>query len=359
MLAQTFEENVTGGRFTLAVAHLKSKGSDCNDVGDPDVGDGQGNCNVTRTRAATALVNWLAGDPTGSGDPDFLIIGDLNSYAKEDPVTAITSAGYVSLIDAFVGPEAYSFVFQGQSGYLDHALANLSLAQQVTGTTEWHVNADEPIALDYNLEFKSANHQTTLYDPGPYRSSDHDPLVVGLNLSTSIRDTSPARLRLGLKNSDDQGTRFDVRVVLRVNDGIVAEGLTRCVTGITRNPASAKEVTVPFGPVAPNAMQPGDSVSFEVLTRIGTNPNDSSCGGHSNAVGLRLYFDAASHPSQFGAAITPDPVTTYFLHASGASLFFDATPPLATTPKQKDSGPVSFSGGNPWKSVGTWSHSVP
>jgi hypothetical protein len=92
----------------------------------------------------------------------------------------------------------------------------------VTGTTEWHVNADEPIALDYNLELKSANHQTTLYDPGPYRSSDHDPLVVGLNLSTSLRDTSPARLHLGLKNNDDGGTHFDVRVVLRVNDGIVA-----------------------------------------------------------------------------------------------------------------------------------------
>jgi hypothetical protein len=76
-------------------------------------------------------------------------------------------------------------------------------------------------------------------------------------------------------------------------------------------------------------------------------------------VGLRLYFDAASHPSQFGASITPDPVTTYFLHATGASLFFDATPPLATTPKQKDSGPVSFSGGNPWKTVGTWSLGAP
>jgi uncharacterized protein len=359
VLAQTFEESSSGARFTLAVAHLKSKGSDCNAVGDPDVGDGQGNCNVTRTQAATALVNWLATDPTGRDDPDFVIIGDLNSYAMEDPVAAIKDAGYVNLIDGFVGDEAYSFVFQGQSGYLDHALASPSLASQVTGATEWHVNADEPIALDYNLEFKSANHQNTLYDPGPYRSSDHDPLVVGLNLTISLRDTSPARLWLGLKNSDDQGTRFDVSVVLRANGAPLTEGLTRCVTGITRSPSKALEVTVPFGPVAPNALNPGDVLSLEVLTRIGTNPDDSKCGGHSNAVGLRLYYDGLTSPSQFGAEITPDPLATYFLHANTTSAFFDTTPPIQKQPKQKDSGPIAFAGGNPWKSVGIWSRVLP
>ena len=88
-LAQTFQENATGARFTVIVNHLKSKGSACADIGDPDVGDGQGNCNVTRTNAAKALVDWAATDPTGSGDPDFLIIGDLNSYAMEDPIDAI------------------------------------------------------------------------------------------------------------------------------------------------------------------------------------------------------------------------------------------------------------------------------
>ena len=64
-LAQTFEVNATGARFTIAVNHLKSKGSDCNDVGDPDLLDGQGNCSQTRKAAAEALVDWLATDPTG------------------------------------------------------------------------------------------------------------------------------------------------------------------------------------------------------------------------------------------------------------------------------------------------------
>lgn len=182
-LAQTFERNTTGAKLTVVVNHLKSKGSDCNDVGDTDAGDGQGNCNLTRNNAAIVLVNWLATDPTGSGDADFLVMGDMNSYAKEDPITTITNAGYVNLIASFVGADAYSYVFDGQSGYLDHALASPSLAAQATGVTEWHNNADEPTVLDYNVEFKTANQINTFYTSEPYRASDHDPVVVGLNLN--------------------------------------------------------------------------------------------------------------------------------------------------------------------------------
>ncbi len=180
VLAQTFEENLTGERFTVAVNHLKSKGSAC--AGDPDLGDGQGNCNITRRNAAIAEANWLAGDPTLSGDPDFILIGDLNSYAMEDPISALETLGYTNLIHAFLGAGAYSYVFDGQSGYLDHALATSTLTAQTRGVTEWHVNADEPIALDYNEEFKTPNQVITFYSPEPFRASDHDPLVVGLDL---------------------------------------------------------------------------------------------------------------------------------------------------------------------------------
>jgi uncharacterized protein len=79
VLAQTFEDLASGERFTVAVNHLKSRGSPCDDVGDPDLSDGQGNCNLTRTAAAEALVDWLSSDPTGSGDGRYLIIGDLNT----------------------------------------------------------------------------------------------------------------------------------------------------------------------------------------------------------------------------------------------------------------------------------------
>src|SRR5262245_28325498 len=122
------------------------------------------------------------GDPTGTGDPDVLIIGDMNSYAMEDPIAAITGAGYTDLIGSHVGAGAYSFVFEGQSGYLDHALASNVLAPRVTGVTEWHINAVEPVALDYNVEFKTVNQVNIFYTADAFRSSDHDPVVVGINL---------------------------------------------------------------------------------------------------------------------------------------------------------------------------------
>jgi Ca2+-binding RTX toxin-like protein len=187
-LAQTFEEIATGARFTVVVNHLKSKGSAC--AGDPDALDGQGNCNGTRTLAAQALVDWVATDPTGSGDPDFLIMGDLNSYAMEDPIGAIkagaddtpgTSDDWTNLIAQYQGPYAYSYVFDGQNGYLDHALANATIAGQVVGAADWHINADEANVLDYDVTFKPGA-QELLYEENQYRTSDHDPVVVGLNL---------------------------------------------------------------------------------------------------------------------------------------------------------------------------------
>ncbi|MBI4674365.1 MAG: ExeM/NucH family extracellular endonuclease [Chloroflexi bacterium] len=177
-LAQAFE-TTTGARFVVDANHLKSKGSACDA---PDAGDGQGNCNQVRINAAIELANWLATDPTGIDDTDVLIIGDLNSYAREDPITTLKNASYTNLIQEHIGAEAYSFVFDGQWGYLDHALASQSVSGQVTGVTEYHIDADEPSVLDYNTNFKTPNLQATLYAPDQYRVSDHDPLIVGLEL---------------------------------------------------------------------------------------------------------------------------------------------------------------------------------
>ncbi|MFP5334908.1 MAG: ExeM/NucH family extracellular endonuclease [Actinomycetes bacterium] len=181
MVTQTFDEVLTGERFTVSVNHLKSKGSSCADVGDPDAGDGSGNCNGTRTLAAEAIVDFLATDPTGSGDPDQLVIGDLNSYDKEQPIDVLVEGGYTDLVRQYGGETAYGYVFDGQAGYLDHALSSPTLTRQVTGTSEWHVNADEPDLLDYDTSFKPPA-QDAIYAPDAYRSSDHDPVLVGLDL---------------------------------------------------------------------------------------------------------------------------------------------------------------------------------
>ncbi|MGD1809574.1 ExeM/NucH family extracellular endonuclease [Dapis sp. BLCC M126] len=178
-MAVTFEELGTGERFTVSVNHFKSKGG-TGSGDDADIGDGQGNFNGTRLRGSEALNAWLNTDPTGSGDSDFLIVGDLNAYAEEDPITFLEAEGYTDIAQEFVGNSAYSFTFDGQLGTLDYALANSSLINQVTGATEWHVNADEPDALDYNLDF---GRDPSLFNgQDPFRNSDHDPIIVGLNL---------------------------------------------------------------------------------------------------------------------------------------------------------------------------------
>jgi hypothetical protein len=178
-LAQAFMQNANGQVFIVDVNHLKSKGSAC-DL--PDQGDGQGNCNQVRVNAVTELMNWLASDPTGTGDQDILLVGDYNSYAMEDPINALENGGYTHLIKSFLDPDAYSYVFDGQWGYLDHALGSASLTAQVSGVGDYHINADEPSVLDYNTDFKTANLQSTLYAPDQFRISDHDPVIVGLCL---------------------------------------------------------------------------------------------------------------------------------------------------------------------------------
>jgi predicted extracellular nuclease len=181
VLAQTFEQMSTGELLTVAVNHLKSKGSSCQSSGDPDLKDGQGNCSRTRTAAATAMVDWLASDPTASGDTDVLIIGDPNAHSNDHAINAFRDAGYEDLADTRIGYQSYSFEFNGQSGALDHALASASLVQQITSVVEWHINADEPRILNYNLEY---GRNPDLFDATtPYRGSDHDPLIIGLDLN--------------------------------------------------------------------------------------------------------------------------------------------------------------------------------
>lgn len=249
VLIQTFDEVATGARFTVAVNHLKSKGSSCDSVGDPDRNDGQGNCAGTRTQAAQALADYLATDPTGSGDPDFLIVGDLNSYRREDPIRALLAAGYVDLIERFIGDDAYSYLFDGQLGYLDHALASGSLSAQVVGATEWAINADEVPLFDYNdtvddegeAAFERESTARELYAPDARRSSDHDPLVVGLDLDVPntlavngavavLRRAGGGTLTLSARLGGAELSSCPV-VELRIDGVSAITAATRCAAG--------------------------------------------------------------------------------------------------------------------------------
>jgi uncharacterized protein len=190
VLAQTFTELRTNEAVTVAVNHLKSKGSGCG--GPPDDDPRQGNCNGTRTAAAEAMADWLADNPTGQNAVGTMIIGDLNAYAKEDPIRTLQEAGYTDLLDLFApdGYMPYTYTFDATQGYLDHALADGELLPFVTGAAAWHINADEVPALDYqesigapgNARFRTSLVAEAYYQPDAFRSSDHDPVLIGLDL---------------------------------------------------------------------------------------------------------------------------------------------------------------------------------
>ena len=185
-LAQTFQP-ASGAKasqqtFTVVVNHFRSKSSACGAGNDDAL---QGNCNGTRLTMAANVVNWLAANPTGDpagANRKYLLVGDYNAYLGEDPIQYFATHGYTNLIAGMIGPNAYSYNFGAQAGYLDHALANAAFNMLIKNVAEWHINADEPSALEaLNSSAKSPAAQAAYYAATPYAASDHDPFIVGLN----------------------------------------------------------------------------------------------------------------------------------------------------------------------------------
>lgn len=174
-IAQTFAVGGSTEQFTLVVNHFKSKGSVLGGAGNADVLDGQGANNAARVKTAQQLSNWLATRPTGATSPHVVLVGDFNAYAKEDPITTLESGGYVKV------SQGLSYAFDGMWGSLDHVLVSTSLQPSVGRAVKWAINAEEPEVLDYNVEFKSLDQQASFYAPTAYRSSDHNPILLGLN----------------------------------------------------------------------------------------------------------------------------------------------------------------------------------
>ncbi|MEA3395993.1 MAG: ExeM/NucH family extracellular endonuclease, partial [Chloroflexota bacterium] len=336
VLAQSFQEQATGEIITVLVNHLKSKGSDCDDApyNDPDTGDGQGNCNLTRQAATEAMLAWLATDPTGVADADYLIIGDLNAYAMEDPIMTLQDGGFTNLLASYIGAEAYSYVYKGQAGYLDHALASQTLLSQITDATVWHINADEPRVLDYNTENKSAGQIISLYNADPYRASDHDPVVIGLALGTPdltlTKDVSPETnvelneiitYTLTFSNTGD-ATATNVQLTdtlpLSVTFGgfVTANGATETSGAVTWSGDVAASVTVVFTATVKDK----SDLYGATVTNIAEFTSDNAGAGSDQAaftiIGPPNLNTSAKVSSSAGGKVMPGEVVTYTITLS-------------------------------------------
>ena len=256
--AQTFDvvdaANLAfGQRFTVIASHFTSKG--CPGTGaDADAGDGQGCFNGTRTDQAARLLTWISSTVVpAAGDPDVLLLGDFNAYAREDPVTTLAGGGFTDLESSFLGANAYSYVFDGQLGHLDYAFASPTLTSQVVGATAWHINADEVPLFDYNDEVTNAPGEATfeekpdgsalvpprvVFQPAsPYRASDHDPILLGLfgvaDLGVTVAPPSGSVVALGsapftvtvTNNGPDTAAAISVGLSLAGGAGTLTPGV--------------------------------------------------------------------------------------------------------------------------------------
>ena len=279
-IAQTFKA-ANGGKFSLVVNHLKSKGGCGGSTGNNvDSGDGQGCWNGTRLEQVQRLKDYfLPLVASTAGDSDVLIVGDMNAYGMEDPIRFLNAAGYVNEIERFVRPNGipYSYVFGAESGYLDHALASASLSSQVAGVTEWHNNADEPEAIDYNIE----GTVTEPYTRDAFRASDHDPVIVSLNLastfadvtaSTTITRSAPMLNRLTGKYMATVKVTNTSGVAISGPLQLVLQGLT---AGVTLDGKNGDQGGSPYLTLPGASLAPGATVS---VTTTFTNPSKISIG---------------------------------------------------------------------------------
>jgi hypothetical protein len=116
---------------------------------------------------------------------------------------------------------------------------------------DYHINSDEPSVLDYNTDFKSAGQIVSLYAPDQFRISDHDPVMVGLNL-TNTPPTASAEgpytvyegetITLTAKGVDPDGTKVTFAWDLDNNGTFETPGQTVSFLGI--NPPTQYTVNV-------------------------------------------------------------------------------------------------------------------
>ena len=168
-LAQAFQGN--GAPFMVVANHFKSKG--CRDAAgaDADRNDGQGCWNATRVESARQLNQWVGAEAARLKVKDIVLLGDFNAYAQEDPIRTLHDLGWQDAFKVAKVEHPYSYVYNGYTGRLDHALLSPTMAKRLAGAAEWHSNADEQDASGY----QGRNVQ------GPWRSSDHDPLLLGFD----------------------------------------------------------------------------------------------------------------------------------------------------------------------------------
>ncbi|WP_346623359.1 ExeM/NucH family extracellular endonuclease [Blastococcus montanus] len=297
-LAQTFE--AAGDTFTVVANHLKSKSPGSPTGDNVDAGDGQGAWNGDRVRQAQALAGFVEDLRATTGDEDVLVLGDLNAYSQEDPIQVLRDAGLTDLGTQF-DEGRYSYVYDDMSGSLDHAMATPELTAKVTDVAHWNINAVESYAYQYGGD-------PELYAADPYRSSDHDPLVVGLDLAGTGTGDGTTELQL-LAINDFHGRLADAVALA----GTVEEQRARDDVDATLLLSAGDNIGA--SPFVSSVQQ--DAPTLEVLNEMGLQA--SAVGNHEFDRGFADLVDRVGVDGESGLAA---------FDYLGANVYRDGAPAL-------------------------------
>ncbi|EOB4964406.1 TPA: ExeM/NucH family extracellular endonuclease [Vibrio vulnificus] len=251
-VAATFRVLNTGKQLTVSVNHLKSKGSTCWDdyVGTKAVDDdAQGSCENFRVASTYHL-----GQEMAKIGGDQIVLGDMNSYAHEDPMLVLTSNptkkalkaadyikvgnkwqfngeqgpvitqtfGFINAVDykTPAGETSWSYSYNDEVGSLDHLLITSSLKSRLVDAVDWHINAPESTLFDYSNKYKGgdSNEANPFYKDDAFRSSDHDSALV--TIGYKYGEAGESQVVIGTK-SDRADVYFPVSE--SVKNGDVAE----------------------------------------------------------------------------------------------------------------------------------------
>ncbi|MFF2494248.1 ExeM/NucH family extracellular endonuclease [Agromyces sp. NPDC058064] len=165
-IAQTFKH---GKQFVTVIAnHFKSKSGS-----DPTPEPGQDAFNDERKKQAESLLAFANELSEGRKNAVYLV-GDFNSYAKEDPIKVFTDAGWNDLLFSKARGQ-YTYTFDGELGSLDHVIASPAASDRVTKAAVWSINSPEWAGREY-----WGPAAETVAEASVFRSSDHDPILVGV-----------------------------------------------------------------------------------------------------------------------------------------------------------------------------------
>jgi uncharacterized repeat protein (TIGR01451 family) len=306
------------------------------------------------------------------GDTFTLTVGNSGQTATSGVVTVKDTLPASLTATAISGGAAWTCVLGTLTCTRADALAaGASYPEQIVVTVNVASNAISPVV---NTAVVSGGGEASTANV-----TGNDTVTDSVVVIATLKLPSDVHAWIGLRNSDDQGTQFDIQVELLQNGTPVFTGLRRCITGLTRTPTFAFDAVIPWTVTPPVPIASGDVLALRISTRIGTTPANTKCpgpgGSHNNAVGLRLYYDSASRASRLDETIGPDPSKDFYLHSDGAvcpngdgespgvtNRFLDGTAPVAPVAKCKQSGVINFNGGNPFAFVGllpvpagTWS----